>query len=162
MCAVTEIEGESRLLCDEMLMRLGRWLRAAGYDTGIAAKGSNDRALFEQARSEGRLLISRDRKFAEYRDAGRHVLVLNCNTLPECAAELKARLGIDWEHRPFSRCLVCNTPVKDAEECHRLMIPAQSLQFHDPLYYCPGCGRVYWGGSHVRRMRKRLAEWNGH
>ncbi len=23
-----------RLLCDEMLLRLGRWLRAAGYDPG--------------------------------------------------------------------------------------------------------------------------------
>src|SRR4030081_174258 len=27
-----------RLYCDEMLTRLGRWLRAAGYDTAIAEK----------------------------------------------------------------------------------------------------------------------------
>jgi uncharacterized protein with PIN domain len=26
-------KAEPKLLCDEMLMRLGRWPRAAGYDT---------------------------------------------------------------------------------------------------------------------------------
>lgn len=62
-------KAEPKLLCDEMLMRLGRWLCAAGYDTAIAASGSSDRALFEEARLEGWLLVSRDRKLAEYRDA---------------------------------------------------------------------------------------------
>ena len=32
-------------MCDEMLLRLGRWLRAAGYDTAIAEGGMEDPAL---------------------------------------------------------------------------------------------------------------------
>ncbi|RFA27009.1 hypothetical protein CAI21_15770 [Alkalilimnicola ehrlichii] len=35
-----------RLLCDEMLLRLARWLRAAGYDTALAVSGMQDRAVF--------------------------------------------------------------------------------------------------------------------
>src|SRR5689334_350075 len=38
-------EHELRLMCDEMLLRLGRWLRAAGYDTAFAAGGADDAAL---------------------------------------------------------------------------------------------------------------------
>jgi uncharacterized protein with PIN domain len=32
----------------------------------------------------------------------------------------------------------------------------------DPeLRACPDCGRIYWRGTHVERMRKRLAGWLG-
>ena len=40
---------ELRLLCDEMLAGLGRWLRLAGYDTEIAERGCRDRDILEQA-----------------------------------------------------------------------------------------------------------------
>jgi cobalamin biosynthesis Mg chelatase CobN len=41
-----------RLLCDEMLKGIGRWLRAAGYDTAIAASSTSDDDLLAQARAE--------------------------------------------------------------------------------------------------------------
>jgi uncharacterized protein len=37
--AIPGVNGELRFLCDEMLRGLGRWLRAAGYDTVIADGG---------------------------------------------------------------------------------------------------------------------------
>ena len=58
------------LLCDRMLIRLGRWLRAAGYDTEIAADAIADRLLLDHAIREGRLLLTRDRKLAEHRGRG--------------------------------------------------------------------------------------------
>lgn len=42
-----------RLLCDEMLIRLGRWLRAAGYDTAIATARGADRALVDDSHHAG-------------------------------------------------------------------------------------------------------------
>ena len=59
--------GSLRFLCDEMLLRLGRWLRASGYYTVLAEAGQPDRALVEQACHEGRWLLTRDRKMAEHR-----------------------------------------------------------------------------------------------
>ncbi|MBV9968267.1 MAG: DUF5615 family PIN-like protein, partial [Alphaproteobacteria bacterium] len=50
-----------RLFCDEMLARLGRWLRAAGYDTGIAEGGLPDSVLVARCLAEGRILLTRDR-----------------------------------------------------------------------------------------------------
>jgi uncharacterized protein with PIN domain len=43
-----------RLYCDEMLTRLGRWLRAAGYDTAIAESGLADTGIIAQCAAEGR------------------------------------------------------------------------------------------------------------
>lgn len=137
-------------------MRLGRWLRAAGYDTGLAINGESDRELFNRARREGRLLLTRDRKLQEYRDADGTVVLLYADTLDAQARELRQRLDIDWLHKPFSRCLVCNTPLRDGA-------PADAVIPDDidrgPLRSCPGCGRVYWQGSHLWRMRARLEAW---
>jgi uncharacterized protein with PIN domain len=54
----------TRLLCDEMLRGLGRWLRAAGYDTVIAKGGLPDRTLAERRTEEDRVLLTKDRDLA--------------------------------------------------------------------------------------------------
>jgi hypothetical protein len=30
-----------------------------------------------------------------------------------------------------------------------------------PVMRCPACARVYWPGSHLRRMYRQLAVWRG-
>jgi uncharacterized protein len=47
-----------------MLTGIGRWLRAAGYDTVIAAGGASDADLLAQARAESRVLLTCDRGLA--------------------------------------------------------------------------------------------------
>jgi len=84
-----------RFLFDEMLKGLARWLRAAGYDTNICQTGANDRAIFTQAKQEKRLLITRDRKFIEFRHAKEIVILLQSNRRPDCAKELTQRLNIN-------------------------------------------------------------------
>jgi uncharacterized protein with PIN domain len=53
-----------RLLCDEMLKRVGRWLRAAGYDVAIVEDGARDDDLLKRATAEHRLLLTCDRRLA--------------------------------------------------------------------------------------------------
>ena len=147
-----------RFLCDEMLKGLGRWLRAAGYDTLILEDGNDDAALLHRAVEEGRLLLTRDRPLMEYRDAPGTVVLLHCNELHECAEELTRRLDIDWQHRPFSRCMVCNTPLLEATPPQRLQIPEDARR-DELVLYCPSCDKLYWEGSHVWRMRRQLQRW---
>lgn len=149
---------EPRFLCDEMLKGLGRWLRVAGYDTLILEDGEEDAALLQRAVEEGRLLLTRDRPLMDYREATGTVILLQCSGLSQCASELTRRLGIDWQHRPFSRCLVCNTPLLTATPAQRLQIPEDARE-DELVLYCPSCDKLYWEGSHVRRMRKKLQRW---
>lgn len=139
-----------------MLQRAGRWLRAAGYDVVIAEPGQPDRELLVQARLEGRLLLTRDRGFMEYRDATDYVLLVEANQLEEILAEISARLDIDWHRKPFSRCMECNTPLVPAPPKVMKRVPAESLRENETLLYCPHCDKPYWNGSHVKRMRRHL------
>ncbi|MEJ2361895.1 MAG: Mut7-C RNAse domain-containing protein [Gammaproteobacteria bacterium] len=148
-----------RFLVDEMLQRLGRWLRAAGYDTRIAQDAHPDYYLLRQAIAEGRLLITCDRKILEHRRAAKHVILLECSSLEECVQALSRQLPINWQYRPFTRCLVCNTPLHQATPSQEREAPASVHERQLPARYCPTCQQVFWTGSHVKRMQRQLAHW---
>ena len=131
-------------LCDEMLKGLGHWLRAAGYDTVIAAPGTRDRLLIEQANAEHRYLITRDRKLQEFRHAAEVVLLLKSNSLDEWVAELSTALPMNWMLEPFSRCLLCNTLLQSADPSCLTKIPPHSRQNVSRLLYCTQCNKLYW------------------
>src|SRR5438094_5493812 len=95
--------GGMKLFCDEMLGRLGRWLRAAGYDTAIAEGGLGDTEIVACCIAEARTLITRDRHL-EARAHGRvRVIRLAANRIDDQARALRAALGIDWQYAPFTR-----------------------------------------------------------
>jgi len=148
-----------RFLCDEMLGRLGRWLRAAGYDTVIAKSGQPDRQLLEQALRESRTLLTRDRKLAEFRHADRCVEILTADTIEQQVWVLSQRHSINWLYAPFSRCLLCNAPLIAADPARLAEVPPFSRERVKQLFTCPGCGKLFWDGSHVRRMWAKLRSW---
>lgn len=145
-----------RFLCDEMLARLGRWLRAAGYDVVIANPGQDDRELLQQARDEQRRLITRDRKLLEHRGALAHVTLINSNRLPGQLEEFSQYFEIDWLCKPFSRCLECNDELVEAAEEVVERVPLEALRKDETVLYCKRCDKPYWYGSHVKRMRRKL------
>ena len=149
-----------KFLVDEMLQRLGRWLRAAGYDTIIARDASPDYYLLRQAIDEDRLLLTCDRKLMEHRRASGNVILLMCGSLDECVQVLTQQLQLDWQHAPFSRCLVCNTPLLDATPKQMQTTPHRVRERETHALYCPQCNQVFWEGSHVKRMRHQLATWH--
>ena len=149
-----------RFVCDEMLFRLGRWLRAAGYDVVIAESGESDRELFELAHREHRLLITRDRKLAEYRNASDVIVILQQNDLKDCLQELSRQLSINWLLKPFSRCMVCNTKLIAASDVQYRELPEDIQEESEKAFYCPACKQLFWEGSHVRRMRQTLENFS--
>jgi uncharacterized protein with PIN domain len=61
--------------------------------------------------------------------------------------------------QPFSRCLVCNTPLQPAPE-DRARAKRQELRGKvGRIHHCPQCDQLFWAGGHVRRMRARLEGW---
>lgn len=145
-----------------MLTRLGRWLRAAGYDVAIAFKGSADSEVFAAARNEQRVLLTRDRHFLKMSSEESNVIVLSGNTVEECAKELMSRLNINWLYRPFERCMVCNAEfVTAAKSDIESQVPADTRLTAKQFWYCPQCKKVYWTGSHTKRMLRQLKRWQG-
>lgn len=150
-----------RFLCDEMLAGLARWLRAAGHDASTPEKGEPDQRLIARAAVQDRLFLTRDRPILLHRASIGLVVMLESESLDDQAEELKRRLAVDWLADPFSRCLVCNVAVEPARPADLAGIPEQARALPGPIRRCPSCDRVYWPGSHERRMRARLEAWAG-
>lgn len=148
-----------RFLCDEMLARLCRYLRAAGYDAALATNGSPDHTLLRQCRDEARRFLTLDRRIPEHKAAAGIVVILPNDQLDEQAQVLTRAFGLDWLARAFTRCLVDNTALRPADAEERERISWLRGDAGEPVAACPSCGRVYWRGSHYRRMRERLEAW---
>ena len=128
-----------RFFADAMLGRLARWLRILGYDTSYEAH-LEDAALVRRAIQEERVILTRDR------------------ALPaEQLRELVTRVQLDTEGRLFTRCSRCNAGLESVPRSQIAeRVPARVLRDHDHFKHCPGCGRVYWEGSHVDRIRSAI------
>lgn len=145
-------EPPPRFLADAHLGGLARRLRLLGFDTELAGDDS-DRTLAALADGDGRILLSRDRELLKHRRVmrGRYVRALGTEGQ---LREIVALFGLRRDARPLTRCLECNAPLRDAdrdEVAHRL--PPMVAAGHDRFTLCTGCGRVYWPGSHWRRLR---------
>jgi len=58
---------------------------------------------------------------------------------------------------PFSRCTECNVALQRRHPFEaRGEVPGRVLRHARSLTYCPGCGKWYWEGSHVARLRDWL------
>jgi uncharacterized protein with PIN domain len=147
-----------RFLCDEMLAALARWLRAAGYDCALAAPSAPDRTLIDQCRTEHRVLVTRDRTLASEARSIQAVLLPEA-TLDHQAAALGRALGLDWRLAPFTRCMMDNKPLRPATAGEFASLPPQTRALPGPFRACPQCSRLFWPGSHVRRMTERLERW---
>ena len=142
-----------RFLCDEMLTRLARLLRAAGYDTYLAADGEPDAELIKTARREGRILLTRDKRLAA---AAEESVIIKGWGLDAEAHSLTHAVVLDWEFAPFSRCVMDNAHLREASPEEVAAMPGKAQAQGGPFRLCPACGRGYWPGSHVRRMEARL------
>jgi len=130
------------------LGKVAKYLRFAGYDT-LFSPDRSSRELPKIAEREHRILLSRSGRLPKHPFL-RPVVETE---LPEILTELAERFGLEEFYDPFSRCMVCNTPLEplSPSELPPSVPPAvrsRSTEFRR----CPGCGRVYWRGSHYRKM----------
>lgn len=143
-----------------MLSRMGKWLRAAGYDTLLLKEPISDREVLALALKDNRILITRDRHFLQMKQASPILCYLKNNDFESCIEELNLKLKIDWLFAPFSRCMICNSPLEKVILDHLLeQIPEAIRKKKNTFWHCPSCSRFYWEGTHTARMLKQLEKW---
>ena len=150
-----EMGSDPIFLADAHLGGLARFLRMLGFDT-LHDNGFRDEAIRALAASESRIVLTRDRELLKCRDILRGCYVHALK--PESQLrEVAERYGLAARAQPFTLCLLCNRrlrPVAKAAVAHRL--PPQVLEGQEEFSHCASCDRVYWPGSHYRRMREAL------
>lgn len=154
-------DGEHRFVADRMLGTLTRYLRFMGYDTKSAnslAEGNakEDTTLLEIARSEGRILLTRDRELA--RRGRSNAIWISSEDVLQQVRQL-VREGLIIPAIRMSRCSLCNTPLRPArrreiEGAEYAPREQNTLSF----YWCRRCRKLYWMGSHSDDLDRRLEE----
>jgi uncharacterized protein len=146
-----------KFLCDQMLSRIGKWLRAAGHDTDIVIEAIPDKEVLNLTLTNSRFLVTRDRHFLKMKAAKPFLIYLKNNDFKSCIQELNRKIHIDWLYAPFSRCLNCNSLfTKPSLEDLIEQVPARIRAQKKKFWYCPHCQRIYWEGTHTANMLRQL------
>jgi uncharacterized protein with PIN domain len=145
-----------RFVADAHLGGLARLLRMAGFDT-LYDNNIDDQEIAALALADQRLVLTRDRELLKRRGIvhGRYVHALR----PAAQlVELVDRLDLGPGAAPFTLCLHCNTPLHAVDKALVLdQLPESVRAHHQDFSTCDSCHRVYWKGSHWKRMSALLA-----
>ena len=145
-----------RFAADATVGRLGRHLRAAGFDT-VCQHQSRHGNFFDAIDLE-RIILTRSMHL-KLRFKSRPLVFLRDNDPFQQMIQVVRELNLGWcDVNPFSRCLACNDYIIEVpREAVAGRVPVYVWQCHHRFQACGKCGRIYWAGSHHDRMCKRLA-----
>lgn len=147
-----------KLAVDAMLGKLARWLRALGYDS-LYNNSIDDDELLDQARRQGRVLITRDRVLHERCGDVPSILIVANDVESQIREFMDAMKTGPDPALFFTRCIECNEALERIghEEADG-RVPEFILLKHDRFSRCPACGKVFWQGSHHDGMRGKFLE----
>jgi uncharacterized protein len=144
---------DTRFVADAHLGGLAHLLRMTGFDTLYDNHYADDE-IERIAASQNRIVLTRDRELLKRRGIthGCYVHALRSELQ---LREMFDRLDLARSARPFTRCLSCNAPLRPIDAAQAAQhVPPRVRAHHDRFVTCDGCGRIFWEGSHWRRMRE--------
>ena len=138
-----------RFVLDVHLGKLAALLRLCGFDALLL---QDDADVANVSAREGRVALTRDVGLLK-RSIVRHGYWVR-HTAPERQlAEILQRFDLLDRIQPFARCLRCNTPlVAVGADAVADRLPPRTRATFQEFRHCPGCGRIYWEGSHYSRL----------
>jgi len=145
----------ARFITDSSLESLARRLRFLGHDVTTLA-GARLEEVLAVAEREGRTVLTlstrRPRRWAD-------VPAITVERGDEAGAVRRLDAAFEPAGPPFSRCGICGTALERRHgfEAHG-EVPGRVLRSAPFLHHCPGCGKWYWEGTHVVRIREWLEQ----
>lgn len=139
-----------------MLGGIARKLRIFGFDTLYMVHAPDDEIL-KTGIQQGRVILTADKElFKRVVKAGAPgVLVSGADEVKDLV-HILAKNGITSVNLGGigSRCSVCNG-LLEARTAAQIKdgAPGKVAEFQSEFYQCASCGKVYWEGGHLRRIK---------
>lgn len=143
-------------IADANVARLGGLLRLAGFDCLLDPRW-DDAGIAETAGAKKRILLTRDKQLLKRNRVIRGRLIRAERPWGQLA-EVIHFFGLSDRIDFFSRCPKCNVSLEGTEKDAVIdQLEPLTRMMYDRFTRCPGCGQVYWSGSHHGRIREKLA-----
>jgi uncharacterized protein len=146
-----------KILCDQMLGTLAKWLRIMGFDTFYANAEMSDEDLLNIAKGENRTIFTRDKELIiRGKKKNLNVIAIETTDLDLQLNHALKHVNID-EKSILSRCTLCNT-VLDAVEKNKVQgkVPSKVFENNEKFWFCSRCNKFYWMGSHYNEMINKI------
>ena len=140
-----------KFICDVHLGKLSRYLRMVGFDV-YYKNDLSDEEILKISLAEKRAILTKDKGILKRKEVT-HAYFVRSKDTEEQAKEVIRRFNLQKEIKEFTRCLECNTELtKIAREKISGNLPPKVNQSQEEFYKCPGCGKLYWKGTHHQKM----------
>jgi uncharacterized protein len=154
-------------LADAMLGSIARKLRIFGFDT-IYMAHANDDEILKIGIEQDRVILTADKELFKriVKVGARGVLVSGGASELEDLVNILTKSEITSVNMNGigSRCSVCNGPLEertsdqvkneDGNDDEDLdVVPDRVIARHNQFFQCTACGKIYWEGGHLKRIR---------
>jgi len=147
-------EKELKFFLEGSLKGLGRWLRFLGFGAKICDKKITWEEIY--AHKDYFFLVTSLETATMLEKMGLDYLVL-----PKSSVEVQLRILINklniTPELDLNICSICGSKLitVDKEEIKE-KVPERVYKFYNDFTYCEKCGKVYWEGDHIKRLRARI------
>ncbi len=148
-----------------MLGTIAKKMRILGFDSKYFA-AIDDEDLILLAKKENCTIITKDSQVVD--NAKKHNILtvdITTHTEKEQLIEIAKKTGFKkYEFNPNSaRCPICNGILHGIEK-HQIIdkVPPKIAQNVKEFWICESCKHIYWEGTHIRNLKKLIAEINDH
>jgi uncharacterized protein with PIN domain len=155
-----KLADEPRFVLDVHLGRLAAYLRMMGFDT-LYRNDYDDPELAQISSSEDRVLLTRDTGLLKRSmvKPGYGYYVRTTEPAKQIAEVLRQFKLNEFQHRPFYRCLQCNSLLESVEKDAIVdRLPLKTREYYDEFRICRACDKIYWKGSHYQKMQALIEQ----
>lgn len=131
-----------------------------GYES-VYLNDSSDRDLLSIAKRDSFILLTSDEEL--YRTAamkGIETSLVQGRTEPERLASLAEHYNLRLEiDTAISKCPLCGFPIREVSKDEvKASIPPTTFKVYQGFWLCtnPKCAKVYWQGSHWKKIEQTL------
>lgn len=146
-------------LVDAMLGNVARKLQLFGFDSEYKSN-IEDFELIKKAKSEQRIIISKDRELiTKAKKQGIISVHITKENEVEQFLEILEQipLQLDSISGDIARCTKCNFPTSQIDKSKILSkIPQKVSEFNDKFWKCDNCDQIYWEGTHIKKIQEFL------
>lgn len=143
-----------RFIVDSMLGSLARKLRIFGFDV-IYNANYNDEQLLKWAENDKRMILTSDKGLFQIAfKRGLNALLITDNNDEDRMVSVMLKLGLENCSLTPSRCPICNgSLIKVSRDEVSKDLPKNIALRYSEFYKCESCGKLYWEGSHWRKLK---------